>query len=1274
MIRRVHIGGWCAALSAFATLASFGSTANAQATQINPYFLIVQDTSGSMTFSTEASLSATATTNCATHNGDATGASCNADLANSCVWTGCGPVTGTCTAAISGQGSGCLSQYCGSHYPAGTSAGNCAISSDPTGNHCVWTLTNPTTGNGECTTRNSCGHAHTRMSDAKCALQNVLETYGDADWGLATYNTVCSGGSCVSGANCEQGDCGFSTCTTWNGNPCPAFNTMATCTAQMATHGCSWSGTACSGPVCDGSSASGLMRVAIGQFGATTAFPLVDYSCAGSTTSMPTEIFSAGGTPLAGSLRLAQDYFLGNATINGVTVVSPLATDSVHSSCRPVAVILLTDGLESCTTSSAAATAATALRSTTVGAATWDIRTHVLGLGVSDTSSLDAIATAGGTTASVNVSNETSIASAFSSIIASSVLVETCNMVDDDCDMIVDEGFTLYCNFRSGSPNYPGGPPPTATLCTNPGEVCDGVDNNCNGQIDEGVTNACGSCGAVPSEVCNGIDDDCDSIIDEAVSCPCIPGTEICNNHDDDCDSLIDEGVTRACGFNVGVCTVGTEICTAGTFGACSGMGPQAQQCNGQDNNCDGAVDRPVQPCGSSVGACVPGSQICDPTTHMFGACVGGVGPRTELCNGIDDDCDMMVDEGDPGGGGTCGSTAGVCSLGVYHCVAGMLMCTGGSSGSAEVCNNRDDDCDNVIDEGIASGGTCGPPGTNNMGQCMLGQLLCVGGVPNTCVGAVGPSTEVCDGVDNNCNGTTDEGNPGGGMTCGSNVGICTQGTTMCVSGMIQCVGGMGPMAEVCNGRDDDCDTNIDEGIPVGAPCGSSVGECMLGNFVCDPATGMLVCQGARGPMTETCNTLDDDCDSLIDENTASGICGINVGECRQGMNVCSATGAIVCSGSVGPMPETCDCRDNNCDGTVDNPMTGMSLCPGGSACVQCQCASFCVHSEFGDQCPSGTMPYYPPGDAGVNVDAGTGGPLCFCVQAPCDATTCATETHGSGTTACSPTTNPCVCQGTDCTFACNGVTCSNGQVCDPRHGACVENDCTGLGCPSGQECNLATRTCVTDPCTTVTCGATQACRSAGCDGHTTSTCCFSTCATTTCTGTQVCHNGTCEPGCTGVTCPSSSACNPVTGMCTINLCSGVVCSGSSTCNPVDGMCYPTDPCTGVHCPTGTMCSAGECVRATMTDAGVDAGRDGGSADGGAADAARVDGSVRSDGGDAASSGFDGGGDREIRELVAGGGCLCTAVGSPSRHTGALLLALALGVTIAARRRRGGAR
>ncbi len=130
------------------------------------------------------------------------------------------------------------------------------------------------------------------------------------------------------------------------------------------------------------------------------------------------------------------------------------------------------------------------------------------------------------------------------------------------------------------------------------------------------------------------------------------------------------------------------------------------------------------------------------------------------------------------------------------------------------------------------------------------------------------------------------------------------------------------------NGIDDDCDGTVDEGFDdQGAPCTAGEGHCAVaGALVCDPVTGQLACRADGTPGTdEVCNGVDDNCDGTVDEGFSVGEpCTVGALACAaSGVTVCSETGGIACNARPLPgLPETCDGTDEDCDGVVDNGCT----------------------------------------------------------------------------------------------------------------------------------------------------------------------------------------------------------------------------------------------------------------------------------------------------------------------------------------------------------------
>jgi hypothetical protein len=191
---------------------------------------------------------------------------------------------------------------------------------------------------------------------------------------------------------------------------------------------------------------------------------------------------------------------------------------------------------------------------------------------------------------------------------------------------------------------------------------------------------------------------------DGACDVACTPVDETCNGIDDDCNGACDDGVGMACcSGTTGPCTTscgspGQRTCTAScVWNTCQ---PPAETCNGIDDDCDTVCDNGFGCCAGSTESCTlpcgsSGTRTCSPSC-AWGTCE----TAAETCNGIDDDCDTVCDNGFGccrGASESCTTSCG--STGTRTCSS---SCGWGSCDApAEACNGDDEDCDGEIDEGF---------------------------------------------------------------------------------------------------------------------------------------------------------------------------------------------------------------------------------------------------------------------------------------------------------------------------------------------------------------------------------------------------------------------------------------------------------------------------------------------------------------------------------------------------------------------------------------------
>jgi hypothetical protein len=651
-----------------------------------------------------------------------------------------------------------------------------------------------------------------------------------------------------------------------------------------------------------------------------------------------------------------------------------------------------------------------------------------------------------------------------------------------------------------------------AVAAINPGatEVCNGIDDDCDGDTDDDDQNVVGqatwyadadgdtfgdagvsttSCNQPIGYVSNNTDcDDADNSIN--------PGaTEACNGVDDDCNGLVDDNLTfityyndfdgdgYGAGAGVSLCSnpgAGYAILNGDCNDAVAAINPAAQEiCDGGiDNDCDGLSDDAdpsvmgqitwyADADGDGYGDLATGILTCNqPLNYILdnsdcNDAVAAINPgATEVCNGIDDDCDGDTDDDDQNVVGQAtwyadadGDTYGDAGVSTTSCnqpigyVSNNTDCDDAdiaiNPGATEACNGVDDDCNGLVDDnltfityyvdfdgdgyGVGAGvSLCSNPGA--------GYSL-VDGDCNDAVAAINPgATEVCNNIDDDCNGLTDDGlifltyyvdGDGDGYGAGAGTSSCVAipGSVLVAGDCNDADAAINPGAqEICDGGiDNDCDGLADDADPSvigqgtyyadvdgdGYGAGAAILACIqpvntsLNNLDCNDADAAInpaaqeICDGG----------IDNDCDGLADDADPSVIGQGTYYADVDGDGYGAGAAILACIQPVNTSLNNLDCNDADaainpaaqeiCDGGIDNDCDGLA--------------------DDADPSVIGQGTYY----ADVDGDGyGAGAAILACIQ-PVNTST----------------------NNTDCNDAVAAINPAAQEICDGG----IDNDCDGL-------------------------------------------------------------------------------------------------------------------------------------------------------------------------------------------------------------------------------------
>ena len=623
-------------------------------------------------------------------------------------------------------------------------------------------------------------------------------------------------------------------------------------------------------------------------------------------------------------------------------------------------------------------------------------------------------------------------------------------------------------------------------------EICDGLDNDCN------EASADGSQDPDFNQPCDG--DDADLCADGLRVC--VEGTltctdseasqsELCDGLDNDCDPTTPDGAGEptlgaACdGEDGDLCEEGVIACVEGQLLCTDPNDDSPDVCDGEDNDCDpntldGVDDEAVglacdgddsDTCEDGVTACIDAQVLC----------VDAADPLIELCDGVDNDCDpSTVDgSGDPALGEACDGEGDqdLCAEGERVCVDGALTCDDPGDDDPDLCDGVDNDCNALTPDGLHDPQLDAPCDGADSDLCEEGTLACVAGAL-TCDDVADDDIELCDGLDNDCDPATvdGEGDPNLTAPCdGDDADLCQEGALVCAEGALLCDDPNDEDLELCDGEDNDCNPATPDGLnepSLNAECdGDDADLCVEGLTLCHE--GQLICDEAADDDSELCDGQDNDCDASVDEGFPNTD-GTGFADCLdEDDDDDGVLDGLDCEPQNPEVFPTCmgkQCGDNGCGESCGS-------CSGQDACVegQCVCQPNCGGKDCGGDGCGGSCGSCSGQDACVNDQ-------CVC-QAECSGQQCGDDGCGGSCGGCSGQDacvgGQCVCQpncagkqcgGDGCGGSCGACfgqdACVNDQcVCQPNCAGkqCGDDGCGGScgGCGQFQECNAHQCACV---------------------------------------------------------------------------------------------------------------------------------------------------------------------------------------------------------------------